>query len=135
MRAVSALREHGVSIRHLHVSTLKPFNDPAIVEAAAQSRFGVITMENHTIIGGLGSAVAERMAEAGVGKRLIRVGLQDTYAHGGSRPYLMRTYGLDAIALVGAIEKLLDQQFGITERDLVEVRVQNLQGFSTPEAL
>lgn len=121
MRVTHVLREQGVSIHHLHISTLKPFNDPAILEAAAQSRCGVITMENHTIIGGLGTAVSEVLAEAGVGKKLVRLGLQDTYAHGGSRAYLMREYRFDALALVEAVEKLVGTTFGITEKNLAAV--------------
>ena len=76
-------------------------------------KHGVVTLENHVTEGGIGSLVAETMADAGVGKRLVRLGLKDTYAHGGSRPYLMRYYGLDALALVGGIEDLIGQQFGI----------------------
>jgi len=79
MRATSALKEQGVSITHLHVSTLKPFTDPRILEAVSSAR-GVITMENHSVIGGLGSAVAEVMAEHGIGKRLVRIGVQDRYS-------------------------------------------------------
>ncbi|MGH2523592.1 MAG: transketolase family protein, partial [Anaerolineales bacterium] len=92
MRATQVLSERGVSIQHLHVSTLKPFDDLALLEAAAQARYGVITMENHTLLGGLGTAVAEMMAEAGVGKKLVRIGLKDMFLHGASRHYLMREY-------------------------------------------
>ena len=90
MRATRALAAHGVGVRLLHVSTHKPFDDPEIEESIARGRAGVVTAENHTIVGGLGSAVAERIAERGLGKRLVRVGLRDTYAHGASRPYLAR---------------------------------------------
>lgn len=135
MRATRALRQRGVSIQHLHVSTLKPFDDPAILEAAAQARHGVVTLENHTIVGGLGTAVAEVMAEAGLGKKLVRLGLQDTYAHGASRHYLMREYGLDAIALVKAVEKLLDTAFDITEDDLAAIRLEAVHSGAKAEAL
>jgi len=59
MRAAKPLADAGVGMRHLHVSTHKPFDDPAILESIERSRFGAITLENHTIVGGLGSAVAE----------------------------------------------------------------------------
>ena len=49
-------------------------------------------MENHVRIGGLGSAVAEMMADNGVGKRLVRIGIDDTYRSGASLPYLMRKH-------------------------------------------
>lgn len=135
MRATKVLGERGVSIQHMHISTLKPFSDPSVLETAAQARHGVITMENHTIIGGLGTAVAEVMAEAGLGQKLVRIGLKDTYAHGASRPYLMREYGLDAIALVGEVERLLDTTFGITEDDLAAVRLEPVHSEAKAEAL
>ena len=135
MRATSVLRERGVSIQHLHVSTLKPFDDPAALEAATQAKYGVITMENHTILGGLGTAVAELMAESGIGKRLVRIGLRDTFIHGASRPYLMREYGLDAIALVRQVEGLLGATLNITEDDLAAVRLDAVHSEAKAEAL
>ncbi|NIM14183.1 MAG: transketolase [Candidatus Aminicenantes bacterium] len=135
MRVTHVLQERGVSIQHLHISTLKPFNDPAVLEAIAQSRCGIITLENHTIIGGLGTCVAEMMAEAGVGKKLIRLGLRDTYAHGASRPYLMREYRIDAMALVEEVEKLLGTSFGINENDLAAVRLEPMHSEAKVEAL
>ena len=59
MRATQVLLEKGVSIQHLHVSTLKPFSDPTVKEAISKATAGVITMENHNVIGGLGTAVSE----------------------------------------------------------------------------
>ena len=53
MRATAALARHGVAIRHLHVSTLKPFSDPLVEETVPVSGRGVITMENHLVTGGL----------------------------------------------------------------------------------
>jgi transketolase len=135
MRVTRVLQERGVSIQHLHISTFKPFNDPAVLEAAAQSRFGIITLENHTIIGGLGTCVAEMMAGAGVGKKLIRLGLRDTYAHGASRPYLMREYRIDAMALVEEVEKLLCTSFGITGNELAAVRLEPMHSEARAEAL
>lgn len=135
MRATSALKIRGVSIHHLHVSTHKPFDDPAILAGCASPRLGVITMENHTIIGGLGSAVAETMAENGIGKKLVRIGLRDVFAHGASRPYLMREYGLDALALVRTVEKLLGEPLGIDEKDLQAVRLQAVHSQAKAEAL
>jgi transketolase len=121
LRAVAALERRGVSIEHLHVSTLKPFRDSTLLEAVTKVRYGVVTMENHSVIGGLGSAVAELMAEVGVGRRLIRLGLQDTFAHGGSRAYLLREYGLDAMALVRAVETLVGTPLDLTEADVAAV--------------
>ncbi len=135
MRATAALKTRGVSITHLHISTHKPFTDPAIVEAIAAARHGVVTLENHTVIGGLGSAVAEIIAEQGLAKKLVRLGLRDTYAHGASRHYLMKAYGLDASALVRAVEQLIGQPTGVTESDLAEVRIQPVHSAAKAEAL
>ena len=135
MRATAALRARGVGVRHLHVSTHKPFGDPAILEALASPKYGVVTMENHTVIGGLGSAVAEVMADNGVGKRLHRIGLYDTFAHGGSKPYLMKKYGLDATALVRKVESLVGQDLRIGEADLEAVRLEAVHSLAKAEGL
>ncbi len=135
MRATRVLRERGLAIQHLHISTLKPFADPAVQEAIAGARYGVITMENHSIVGGLGSAVAEIIAQQGLGKKLVRIGLQDTYAHGASRHYLMREYGLDALALVSAVEQLTGQSFAVAEDDLAAVRLDPVHSAAKAEAL
>lgn len=120
MRAIAVLHERGLEVGHLHISTHKPFDDPTVLQALAVAQKGVITMENHTVIGGLGSAVAETMAERGVGTRLIRVALPDQYAHGASRGYLMRKYGIDAVGLVRAVEKLIGRSLDVTEEQLPE---------------
>lgn len=135
MRATAALTTAGVGIRHVHVSTHKPFGDPLIVESIRRAKHGVITMENHTIVGGLGSAVAEVIAEAGIGTRLVRVGLPDTYAHGASRAYLMHEYGLDAAALVAAVENLLGRDTGVTADDLASTRIEATHSLAKAEAL
>lgn len=119
IRAVAAMQGRGVSIAHLHISTIKPFDNETVVKYAASSRLGVIVLENHSVIGGLGSAVAEAMAEAGLGRKLVRLGLQDVYAHGASRPYLLREYGLDASALVRAVEeRFAVGRLGVTAEEL-----------------
>lgn len=135
LRAQSVFAQRGLSIGHLCVSTLKPFADPRVLETITRARLGVITMENHSVIGGLGSAVAELMAGAGIGKKLIRIGLQDTFAHGASRQYLMREYGLDAMALVRAVENLLGRKLAITENELAQVNIQPVHSDAKPEAL
>lgn len=135
IRARGALEGAGVSLRHLHLNTLKPFDAAQIVDHAGSVKHGVITMENHLVAGGIGSMVAEAMAEAGLPRRLVRLGLQDTYAHGGSRPYLMNYYGMDALALVGAVERLTGDVTGIDESALAAARVDAVHSSSKAEAL
>ncbi len=135
LRAAAPLAGAGVGITHLHVSTHKPFGDPVILDSIRRARHGVVTLENHTIVGGLGSAVAELMAEHAIGTRLLRLGLRDTYAHGASRAYLMREYGLDAPALVRGVEELVGRETGIGESDLEAVRIEEVHSLSKAEAL
>jgi Transketolase, C-terminal subunit len=121
MRATSVLKQRGLSIQHMHVSTLKPFTDPSIVEALQNSKYGAITIENHLTTGGLGTAVADVMAENAIGKRLIKVGI-NSYTHGASKMYLMKKYGIGAMDLVVAAENLLNRKLDISESDMEEVR-------------
>jgi transketolase len=135
LRARGALERAGLSVRHLHLNTIKPFDAKAMLDHIASVRRGVVTLENHVTEGGIGSLVAEIMADNGVGKRLVRLGLRDTYAHGGSRPYLMKYYGLDATALVRGVEDLVGEDLGITEDMLATARVEAVHSTEKAEAL
>jgi transketolase len=135
LRVVGAIRAAGVSIQHLHVTTLKPFNDPSVVSALANARYGAIAMENHTINGGLASAVATVIAEHGMPTKLVRLGLRDCYLHGSSRTYLMRRYGIDAEALVRAVERLTGEQLNIGSEEIAEMEVSNYVSEKQQEAL
>ncbi len=135
LRVTSVLEARGVSVQHLHVTTLKPFDDPTVREALAKARHGVVTMENHTSLGGLGTCVAEMIAESGIGKKLVKVALDDTYLQGASRGFLMKRYGIDAGALVAAIESLVGEQLNISETDLATARVDGYFSDKQQEAL
>lgn len=135
LRATAVLKQRGLRIEHLHVSTLKPCNSPVILEALTQPNYGVISLENHLATGGLGSILAEKIADHGLGVRQIRLGLQDTFAHGASKPYLMREYGLDALALTRAVERLVGQPLNIREDELSAVRLDAVHSEHKVEAL
>jgi transketolase len=135
LRASDVLKQRGLSIAHFHVTTLKPFDDEAIIEAIGQSKYGVITMENHSVIGGIGTIIAEKIAELGLAKKLVRIGLNDTFAHGASKPYLMKAYGLDARALISRIEALTGSAFDILEDELQAVRIMPVHSEAKAEAL
>ncbi|WP_305767170.1 transketolase family protein [Candidatus Epulonipiscium viviparus] len=119
MRAVDSIKKAGISVHHRHITCLKPFEDQEVLEAIKKAKYGIITMENHNVLGGLGSIVADMMAEHGVGKKLFKVGIQDEYMHGGSKLYLMKRYGLDAMALVKKVNEVVGRDLGITE-DMLE---------------
>ena len=102
LAAARLLEARGVSVSVVNVPAIKPL-DAATVAGVAGSAKVAITAENHTVIGGLGSAVAEALAEAGLGRPLRRVGLPDTFAEGArTGPYLFGKYGLSVQAIVDA---------------------------------
>ncbi len=135
MQAVQVLRKRGLSVQHMHISTMKPFNDQAVLDAIDKSRSGVITMENHTIIGGLGSIVAETMAESGIAKKLIRIGLRDTFSHGASKKYLLKEHKMDALSLISAVEVMVGRKFNITEDELSATHIAAVHSAAKAEAL
>ena len=106
LAAARALNAHGVSASVVNVPVIKPLDAASVVAAAKRSRV-LVTAENHTVIGGLGSAVAEALAEAGVATPLKRIGIADVFAESGSREYLFARYGLGTRDIVEAIWRAL----------------------------
>ncbi|MBN2544431.1 MAG: transketolase [Spirochaetes bacterium] len=135
MKAVKVLNDFGIKITSLHVSTLKPFNKKQLLEELKNIRSGIITVENHTIIGGLGSIVSEIIAEENINLPLIRLGLKDTFAHGASLKYLMNEYQINTMAIVKACEKLLDISTNIDNEDIDNVEINDMTVNSNPEDL
>jgi len=135
MRTTEVLKKKGINVRHLHVSTIKPFTDPQIVEAIRDSKTGVITVENHLVDGGLGTAVSEIMSQHGIPKKLVKLGVQDQYAHGASKNYLMKHVGIDGMSIVGAVEKMIGRSLSIEESMLKEARIEPVFSASKAEAL
>ena len=135
LRVTEFLRSAGICATHLHVATLKPFDDPTVLEAVSKCRLGVITMENHTTVGGLGSCVADMIASEGIGRRLIKIGLNDRYLQGASAPYLMKNYGMGAESLIAAVETLSGDRLGISPGQLAESEASDFVGQNQREAL
>jgi transketolase len=96
------LSNHGVTTTVVNSPVIKPLDAGTIVSAARRSRV-VLTTENHSVIGGLGSAVAEALAEAAVPVRLRRIGICDVFAESGSREYLFDRYRLGVPHIVEAV--------------------------------
>src|SRR6185437_6927427 len=97
LAAARTLQREGLGVAVLNVPVIKPLDVDTILAAAREARV-IVTAENHSIIGGLGSAVAETLAGAGLGVPLRRVGIADVFAESGSREYLFSRYGLDTQA-------------------------------------
>lgn len=110
LSAAKVLAEAGVESTVLNVPVVKPL-DSATIRDAIKDVAAVVTAENHTVVGGLGSAVAETMAEAGVRARLYRVGIADTFAEGArTTPWLFKTYGLTAQHIVTGVWRALEKE-------------------------
>jgi transketolase len=114
---------------------MKPCNHPVLLDALAQAKHGVLTLENHLTTGGLGSIAAEKIAENGLGVKLTRLGIQDTFSHGASKGYLMREHGIDALGLIQAAEQALKTQLNIRPEDIAQVRVEAVHSEAKAEGL
>jgi transketolase len=108
LKAAKVLAEKRISVRVLDAIYLKPIDEDAILAAAGETG-GILTVEEHNVIGGLGGAVAEVLAEAGVGIPFTRHGIQDEYALIAPPTHLWRHYGLDAAGISQRAEALLSR--------------------------
>ena len=110
MRALAAAKQleaDGIDVAVTHVPTIKPLDHAAIARAAGGGRL-VVTLENHTIIGGLADAVASSLVfetAAGSLPQLRRIGLPDEFLQAGALPTLHERYGLSVNAVVAAVRK------------------------------
>lgn len=109
LTAAEWLAHEDVACRVLSVHSLKPFDADA-VEAAARETGGIVTIEEHSLLGGLAGAVAETCLERGVmPRKLARHGLPDCFAtEVGSQSYLRAQYGIDSNSIVDSVCSLLD---------------------------
>ena len=107
-KASDFLEADGISIQIISMHTIKPLDIEAILQAATKTSI-VVTVEEHTLHGGLGSAVAETLLDHGVyPKGFLRIGLDAGFSSiVGSQKYLRQQYGLDAEAIVQKIRTLV----------------------------
>lgn len=105
--AAELLADEGIDIHLVHVPTLKPLDVAGIVEAAEKTGL-VVTAEEHTIIGGLGGAVAETLGE-NYPVRMKRLGLADSFGESGPNDALLEKYGLSVEKTAGAIREFVEK--------------------------
>ncbi len=104
LAAATELAAAGISARVVNIHTIKPLDEELVI-ASARKTGKVITAEEHSVIGGLGSAVAEVLARSCPTKQAF-VGIQDTFGESGSPEDLLEKYGLTAEAIVKAAKIL-----------------------------
>lgn len=105
LKAADALAEEGVSAAVIDMHTLKPLDAELVIEYAKKTG-AIVTCENHQIFNGLGSAVAEVLAES-CPTRMKRVGVQDEFGEVGTEEYLKERFGLTADVIVDNAKALL----------------------------
>lgn len=98
LEAKKILEEQGISARVINMATIKPIDRDIIVKAAKETG-AIVTAEEHNVMGGLGSAVAEVLCET-VPTPMLRVGTQDVFGRSGKPNPLLEAYGLDAKTIV-----------------------------------
>ncbi len=108
LTAAGTLAAEGISARVINIHTLKPL-DTELVCAAAAETGAIVTAEEHNIIGGLGSAVAETVAE-NCPVPVVRVGVRDSFGRSGKVPALLSMYGLTPEALCDAARRAVSMK-------------------------
>ena len=103
LSAYNILAEEGIKVRVINIHTIKPIDQEIITKAARETGF-IVTAEEHSIIGGLGSAVAEVVTE-NCPTNVLRVGVKDTFGESGKPAELLKAYGLTAEDIVKTVKK------------------------------
>ncbi len=108
IEAAAALAEQGISARVINMPTIKPI-DRDIIVAAAKETGAIVTAEEHNVIGGLGSAVAEVLVEE-CPVPMLRVGTQDVFGRSGKPYELLEMYGLDTKTIVEKAKAVISKK-------------------------
>jgi transketolase len=104
LEAADALRKDGVDVAVLHSPTIKPLDEETIIREASRSGRLVIVAENHSVIGGLGEAVAGTLLRAGVAPGFRQIALPDAFLDAGALPTLHDRYGISTDAIAASIK-------------------------------
>ena len=109
--ALDLLADRGVSARHLHAAFLKPLSERTVVDAVGEAT-EVVTVEEHSVRGGLGGLVAEAVASTGRPIRVTRVGLADTWSESAPNDFLLDRYGLSPERVAERIQAAVGSPLG-----------------------
>jgi transketolase len=103
-------KNDGLSVRVLNIHTIKPIDKEAILKAVSETR-RLLVVEEHNVVGGLGTAVADVIAESGKGCAFTKVGLNDEYAEIGYPEDLYSFYKLDADGIIEKVREVMGKDF------------------------
>ncbi len=104
LQAAETLEKRGLSIRVIDMHTIKPLDEDAVIKAAKETK-GIVTAEEHTIIGGLGAAVAETLVQNHPSP-VEFIGIKDVFGQSGKPDQLLKEYELTADDIVKAVSRL-----------------------------
>ena len=107
VEAAKTLAEEGIDARVINIHTIKPIDKDIIVEAAKETG-AIVTVEEHSVIGGLGSAVCDVLAENYPAK-VTKIGVNDEYGYSGPAVDLLKKFGLCASNIVDTVKKVLNK--------------------------
>ena len=105
IKAAEALASEGLSVRVINIHTIKPIDKDLLIKAAKETG-AIVTAEEHSVIGGLGAAVAEAIGEE-CPVPVVRIGIQDTFGHSGKGGELLEEFGLQAENIAAQVKKAL----------------------------
>ena len=103
LKAQEILRKEGINVRVIDMHTIKPIDQELIIKCAKETS-KIITVEDHSIIGGLGSAVCEVLAEK-YPTKVIRMGINDVFGESGKAEELIKKYKIDGASIVETVKK------------------------------
>lgn len=109
LEAAALLEQEGISLQVVDLLSVKPI-DADLIEACARKTGAVVCAEEHQIFGGAGSAVAEVLANRGIGAPTEFIGIQDVFTETGKYDSLLEAYGLDAKAVAAAAKRAIDKK-------------------------
>ncbi len=109
MRAAEILAKQGLSVRVINMHTIKPIDKDAIMKAVLETR-RIVTVEEHNVECGLGSAVADVIVESGKACAFTKLGIPDTFAIVGYPEDLYNVYKIDADGIVNAVSALMGKE-------------------------
>lgn len=104
IKAADALKEQGINARVINIHTIKPFDKELVVKAARETG-AVVTVEEHSVIGGLGEAVSSAICEEGVACGVVKIGVQDRFGVSGPALEVLKAFGLDSENIVATVKE------------------------------
>lgn len=109
IKAHDVLKNEGISVRIIDMHTIKPIDKDIIIKAARETK-GIVTAEEHSIIGGLGGAVCEVVAE-NYPTKVLRVGVNDKFGKSGNASELLKEYGLTAENIIENVRRAMEVSY------------------------